>query len=289
MRRPAFRWISAALALAGAVAAADAQDLRRAARAADGPIRLAYPAAPNVCGTGDGILIREPDGSTMFIAGHISTSDWHRWRDGDPPCEIGDVMVRMRPDGDGWGDVQIAVGAHAFAAQGPETAEPGTADAERARNAPRDLGVYTGQEAADFLLAAARVADRRDARRLILAAAIAADAEIWPELLEMARDRTLASRVRESAIHWLGRRAAREAVDELGGIVRDRTETDRIREAAVFALSQLPEDQAIPILIDLVRTYDDPRVVNRALFWLADFDDPRAVAVFEEILGGPGP
>lgn len=258
--------VALALALAGAATTARGQALPEA----DGAVRLAYPAASSVCGTGDGILIREPDGSTMFISGHLSTRDWHGWRADDPPCRTGDVTVRMtRADGR-WGDVRITVG-------GPVDSGPDDV---------RDLGFFAGQDAADLLLDAARRSDGRAARDLLLAAAVAGDAVIWPGLLALARDRSLASRIRESALHWLGRQAAREAVDALGGIVRDRTEEDRIREAAVFALSQLPDDQAIPLLIDVVRTSDDARVVNRALFWLADSEDPRALALFEQILTG---
>ncbi|MGK7311312.1 MAG: HEAT repeat domain-containing protein [Candidatus Longimicrobiales bacterium M2_2A_002] len=283
------RWIGVALATAGAASTAGGQTLAEIARAADGLVELAYRAASNVCGTGDGVLIREPDGSTMFVAGRVSHADWRSSRDGDPPCRSGDVRIRMRPAGDGgWTDVGLTVGG---SGRERDDARGGTAGgrgagAERGPGAPRQLGFVAGQEAADFLLDAARRSDRRAARDLILAAAIAADAEIWPGLLAMVRDRSLPSRVREAALHWLGRRAAREAVAELGGIVRDRTEDDRIREAAVFAISQLPDDQAIPMLVDVVRTMDDPLVVGRALFWLAEFDDPRAVGLFEEILAG---
>lgn len=260
------RWIGVSLALAGASTARGQQlDLR----GGDGPVRFAYPTASNVCGTGDGILIREPDGSSMLVSGHLSTRDWQDWRVGDPPCRIGDATVRMVRVQGRWTDVRLAVG-------GAGEPEPGD----------RDLGYFAGQDAADALLDAVRSSGGRAARSLLLAAAVAGDAIIWPELLELARDRSLETRLRESALHWLGRQAAREAVAALGGIVRDRTEDDKIREAAVFALSQLPEEQAIPILIDVVRSTDDPRVVNRALFWLAEFDDPRATAVFEEILVG---
>jgi hypothetical protein len=267
------RRIGAALALAGAASIltggtpAAGQDLEAAARGAEGSVQLSYPAADNVCGAGDGVLIQEPDGSTMFVSGRATSRDWRRWREGRLPCETGDVTVRMRRDSGGWADVRLAVGAPASDADGV-----------------RDLGYVTGQAAADFLLAAARASDSRSSHDLVLAAAIAGDAEIWPELLDMARDRALNTRTRQAALHWLGRRAAREAVAGLGGIVRDRTEDDEIRETAVFALSQLPDDQAIPLLIEVVRTMDEPRVVNRALFWLAEFDDPRAVGLFEEIL-----
>ena len=279
-----------ALAIAGAASAADGQSLAEAARAADGPVALAYPAASNVCGAGDGILIRELDGSTVFVTGRMSHGDWRSWRDGDPPCRTGDVRVRLRPAGDGWTDVGVTIGGPDRDASGAAGRPAGdrSAEAGAGTGEPRQLGFVAGQEAADFLLDAARRSDPDAARSLVLAAAIAADAEIWPELLAMARDRSLPSRARQTALHWLGRRAAREAVAGLGGIVRDRTEDDRIREAAVFAISQLPDDEAIPMLVEIVRTMDDPRVVNRALFWLADFDDPRAVAVFEEILAPSG-
>ncbi len=277
----AHRWIGAALLVGAASIAAGAsspltgqepaRDLERMARDADGTVRLVFPAADNVCGTGDGILIRELDGSTMFVSGRMTVSDWRRWRAGDAPCDTGDVQLRMTRDGSGWRGVRIAVG------QAPD------------ESAARDLGYVTGQTAADFLLTEARRAESRAGRDLIMAAALARDAEIWPTLLDMARDRSLTNRTRQAALHWLGRRAAREAVAGLGGIVRDRTEDDEIREAAVFALSQLPDDQAIPLLIEVVRTMDEPRVVNRALFWLAEFDDPRAVGLFEEILTPPAP
>jgi hypothetical protein len=273
MRTRVYRWIGLALAAAGAAAAAEGQELERLARAANGTVTFAYPAAANVCGTGDGVLIREPDGSTTFISGRLSSHDWRAWRSGDPPCRTGHARVRMTRSHGGWTGIRVAVGADGHD-DGPRT---------------RHLGYFTGQDAADFLLAAAVRSDTRAARELILAAAIADDAVTWPMLLAMARDRTLASATRRSAMHWLGRQAAREAVDALGGILRDRTEADEIREAAIFALSQLPDDQAVPILIHVVRTMgDDPRLVNRALFWLAGFDDPRAVAVFEEILAAPG-
>lgn len=281
------RWIGAALAIAGAASASDAQTLTRDARDATGPIVLAYPAAPNVCGTGDGILIRDLDGSTMFVSGHLSHTGGRSWRDGEPPCRTGDVRVWMRRSGTGWADVGIAVGGTARRpGTGPGQAGVTPSGAERSDGPATELGSFTGQEAADFLLDAARRSDGKAARQLILAASIAADAEVWPELLAMARDRSLPSRLRESAIHWVGRRAAAEAVEGLGGIVRDPTEEDRVRQAAVFAISQLPDDQAIPMLIDVVRTMDDARVVSRALFWLAEFDDPRAVGLFEEILTG---
>jgi hypothetical protein len=257
----------AALALAGAPAGVAGQELAR--RVADaGPAHsFSFPSRPGVCGAGDGILVRESDGSTMFLSGRWSRDRYEGLRTGEEPCETGEVVVtgRVRTGG-GYDNVDLDIRSRPATGAGY-------------------LGSFSAAESARFLLDAARRSDGRTARDLILAAALA-DAETWPGLLELARDRSLARSTRRSAIHWLGRRAAREAADALGGIVRDRTEDDEIREAAVFGLSQLPDDEGVPILIDLARTSRDARVRSRALFWLADSEDPRALSLFEEILTG---
>jgi hypothetical protein len=40
----------------------------------------------------------------------------------------------------------------------------------------------------------------------------------------------------------------------------------------------------VPILIRIAKTNKDPEIRRRALFWLGQSDDPRALALFEEIL-----
>ena len=59
-----------------------------------------------------------------------------------------------------------------------------------------------------------------------------------------------------------------------------------MREHAVFALSQLRHDEGVPILIRVARTNRDPSIRRKALFWLGQSDDPRALGLFEEILTG---
>ncbi|MBW3553508.1 MAG: hypothetical protein KY466_08360 [Gemmatimonadetes bacterium] len=261
------RAVAGALLLAAAAGPAAAQDLASLVRSAErDPIVFGFPARPGVCGAGDAILIREPDGSSMFLSGRMSRGDWRRWRDEDHPCEVGDVVVEAIRTGGTLTDVRVRVGR-------PD-ATAGVAL----------LGLVTGQAAADYLLAAAETAAERDARALILASALAGDAVRWPGLLRLAKDRRLPSGTRKAAVHWLGREAAAETARELGGLVRDRTEADEIREAAVFAVSQLPREKAVDLLIDVVRTVPDARVRSRALFWLAEMDHPRAIALFEEIL-----
>jgi HEAT repeat protein len=66
--------------------------------------------------------------------------------------------------------------------------------------------------------------------------------------------------------------------------MNDDDEDREVRESAVFALSQLPREEGVPILIRAARTNRDPKVRRQALFWLGQSEDPRALALFEEIL-----
>jgi HEAT repeat protein len=57
-----------------------------------------------------------------------------------------------------------------------------------------------------------------------------------------------------------------------------------VREQAVFALSQRPREEGIPALINIVRTNRDPEIRKKALFWLGQSNDPRALDLIEELL-----
>jgi HEAT repeat protein len=85
-------------------------------------------------------------------------------------------------------------------------------------------------------------------------------------------------------VFWLGQAAAVEVTRELGSLVADDDEEMEVREHAIFALSQRPREEAVPALIRVFRTSDEPRLKKRALFWLADTGDERAIALIEEIL-----
>src|SRR3989440_12415457 len=50
------------------------------------------------------------------------------------------------------------------------------------------------------------------------------------------------------------------------------------------ALSQLRRDEGVAALIRIARTHASPSVRKKALFWLGQSDDPRAIALFEELL-----
>jgi HEAT repeat protein len=57
-----------------------------------------------------------------------------------------------------------------------------------------------------------------------------------------------------------------------------------VREQAVFALSQRPHDEGVPALIQIATSHHDPEIRRKALFWLGQSGDPRAIDVFERIL-----
>ena len=121
-------------------------------------------------------------------------------------------------------------------------------------------------------------------RQAIFAATLADAGEIWPRLLQLARNRELPREARTNAVFWLGQEAATAATNGLRELI-DSQEEIEIREQAVFALSQRPADESVTALIALVKRENvDPRIKKKALFWLGQKDDPRVLALFEEIL-----
>lgn len=92
------------------------------------------------------------------------------------------------------------------------------------------------------------------------------------------------SYVREQALFWLGQKAGDKQAAE---VIHDAAlhDSDRaVKEHAVFALSQLPHDQGIPLLIELAKNNADPAVRKRAMFWLGQSHDPRALDFIAGIL-----
>ncbi len=127
-------------------------------------------------------------------------------------------------------------------------------------------------------------APRNASAAAILPAMIARDVAVWPELVEMARDRRLDEDVREQAVFWLGQEVA-----DAGGREPEAGDDDQeadVREAAVFALSQRSEDESVPRLMEVARTSHHSNVRRSAVFWLSQTDDDRVIDFFEEILRG---
>jgi HEAT repeat protein len=157
----------------------------------------------------------------------------------------------------------------------------------RGRDRVTDLGMVAAPDAADYLLTLGKSLSGKAGREALFPATLADSAVVWPVLLEISKDRNRPRETRKNAIFWLGQAAGDAATEGLGEIVYDTSGDGEVRESAIFALSQLSGEAGVPILIDIVRTHPDPSLKKKAIFWLGQSDDPRVVALFEELLVKP--
>jgi len=88
-------------------------------------------------------------------------------------------------------------------------------------------------------------------------------------------------------VFWLGQAAGDAATRGLTDLVDDTSVAVEVKESAVFALSQRPRDEGVPALIRIARTHRNPELRRKAIFWLGQSEDPRALALFEELLAKP--
>lgn len=145
-----------------------------------------------------------------------------------------------------------------------------------------DLGEVPAAQAMQFLMQVAATADSRPARDAIFPALIAEGPAPDAQLLAIAKDDSRPRDVRSQATFWLSQSASDRATAGLQELIDDPESA--VREQAVFALSQRPNDESVPALIRLARTHRDPTVRRRAVFWLGQKRDPRAISYFEELL-----
>jgi hypothetical protein len=244
------RTIGSILSLLALPGALSAQTLaQRIAALGEGHLRLSFAAREGVCGGSHGITISD------------QSDDWV----GD--CERGPVRVSLRVQGGRLTEAHTHVGGRWRAA------EAGTVD----------LGTLSARSAAADLLA---LAERSDAGGddLISAATLADSAIVWPTLLRLARAPAVPLETRRQAVFWLGQAAGEAAVRGLDSIAVDSSGDLEVRKQAVFALSQRPAEEGVPALIRIARTNRHPELRKAALFWLGQSEDPRALALFEEIL-----
>ena len=261
----------AALILAaalGAAAPAWGQTLaQRIARAPDGVVHLSYAARNGVCGNGEGSISFDCAGGDCGRHRVNSGSDW---ASDSCPCETGPVRLAL--------EVSHGSVLHLRAYVGGRW---------RAGVAATDLGAVPAAAAAAWLLALAREGDQPAARDAVFPAVLADSVTVWPDLVRLARDEDVSRHTREQAVFWLAEAAGEAAVKDLTALVGDDTLDRDVREHAVFALSQEPKEVGVPALIQIARTNRDPEVRKKAFFWLGQSNDPRAVALFEEVLTRP--
>ena len=236
----------------------------RVARAPDGEVRLSFGVREGICGIGESAIRDVRHGSTY---GNFTVRDGEGSWEAD--CEPGPARIALTKRGGEITRLRVFVGG-------------------RWRDTPAtDLGTVSAPEAARWLVDVARRSDNKAGEKAVFASTIADSAEVWPELLRLARDEDVSRGTRRSAVFWVGQAAGDAATAGLDSLVDDRDADLEVREQAVFALSQRPRDEGVPILIRLARTSQSPSIRKKALFWLGQSEDPRALALFEEILTKP--
>lgn len=262
---------AASLVLVVAVPASAQSLARRVEQAAPGTIRFSFAAQPGVCGDGESILrFDDAEPGRVGVVRGRNLRSAARWRGDDPwpdSCVFGPVIVTLDVRDRRFEAADVRVGDRAGLSGATE------------------LGHVPAQEAVDYLLEqVVRRAGTRAAQEVLLAAVLADSAEAWPALLDIGRDGTIPSDVRQNAIFWVGQAAADRATEGLSDLAGDDAEDIEVRKHALFALSQQRRDVGVPALIDIARTSSEPELVRTALFWLGQSRDDRALALFREIL-----
>ena len=240
---------------------------RRVASAPDGTVRFSYAAKPGVYGNGRNRISWDcRDGNCR----HNQSYDWEDHDDWNTPCDSGPVRVALSKRDGKVSDLRLYVGGE-----------------WRTSTTATDLGVIGTKEATNYLLALALRDDSRASEKAIFASILADSVTIWPDLLKIAKKEEASRKVRRSAVFWLGQAAGDAATRGLTDLVDDKSADREVRETAVFALSQRPHDEGVPALIAIARKNPDPELRRKAIFWLGQSEDPRAISLFEELLTKP--
>jgi len=252
----------AALFVVVTSAPSSAQPLsQRIARVADGTVRMSFAARPDLCGRGTSIS-RGSRGTMTWGDRYSRDVEW------DIDCDNGPVRVVL--------DVR----AHEIA-----TLRTYVGGRWRApREGTVDLGTVGARDAATFLLSLADTLEGSAGREAIFPATLADSATVWPSLVRLARSDARPRETRRQAVFWLSQLAEGAVTPSLDSLARDGAVDRDVREQAVFALSQRPRDEGVPALIRIARSSHDSEVRRKALFWLGQSGDPRAIALFEEML-----
>jgi len=259
------RTMSVALAALTVASVAPAQSIAsRVARVSNGTIRMSYTVKPGICGSGNSIWHNGGRGRTTW--GY----NWNNSRDVeyDIDCSTGPARVVLDRRNGEITDLRFYVGGRWRPAGGDVV----------------DLGMVPAREAADYLVSLAQTERGSMGEKAVIPATVADSADIWPALIKIARNPDVPRSTRTASVFWLGQAAGDAATRGLNDVVGDNGVDREVRESAVFALSQRPRDEGVPALIAVARTNKDPEIRKKALFWLGQSHDPRAIDLFEELL-----
>ncbi len=202
----------------------------------------------------------DPSQSVALLASYVSARD----RLGD--SMVSAISVQAGPAAD------EAIDRFAASGQPPSLRE--RAVSVMARRGPHGFEALKKIVAAD--------PDERVRERAVSALASSNEPGASDVLLSVARTNA-DSRLRAQAVGALARKHTPQTADILAGIAESDTDRD-VRRRAISALHSLPDDEGVPTLIRMAKTARDPEVRKQSMSSLAQSRDPRALALFEEIL-----
>jgi len=231
----------------------------------DGTVQLLFASKPGTCGDGRTFISTggsdEEGNQTTFMQtsrGFNTNHGSNNYR--SRKCDEGPVRVVLSVENGNVVEVETFVGK----------VPDGAATTVSAR-----AGV-------DYLLGLAERGSERVGKHAILPVILADSVEPWPRMLQIAKNTNVDTDVRKSTIFWLSQAAGDKATQGLKSLLSD--EDTEVKKSAVFALSQLRGEESVTALIDVVKTSKDREVRKSALFWLGQKNDPRVLALFEDIL-----
>lgn len=207
------------------------------------------------------------------------------WLTGVDPAQSVALLASFVPARDRLGDSMIsAIGVHAgpaadealnrFAAPGQPLTLRQRAVSSMSRRGPQALEALKKMVASD--------PDERIRERAVNAIANSREPGAADILVSTARTAP-DSRVRAQAVGALARERTAQIPDVLARIAESDPDRE-VRRRAISALHSLPDDQGVPALIRIAKTSQDPEIRRQSMSSLSQSRDPRALALFEEIL-----
>lgn len=103
-------------------------------------------------------------------------------------------------------------------------------------------------------------------------------------LLGLARDPSQGIEMRKQALFWAGQSGV--SISELTGLYASVAD-QAMQEQLIFVYSQRDEPAAVDKLIDIAKRDPNPDLRKRALFWLGQSEDSRAVQALQDIIEQP--
>jgi hypothetical protein len=239
-----------------------AQDVASSvSRVREGEVRLTFPLRPGVCGHGSNVRYSGRNNFNNFDNRRSLDVEY------DVECDPGPGrLVIVRREGETTA-LRFYVGGR-----------------WRASSTAMDLGMVSARAAVDYLVRLIETNDGKPGREAIFPVTLVDSVTIWPSLMRVARSDGRPRSTREQATFWLGQLAEEPATRGLSELAGDAAVDREVRESAIFALSQRRDAEGVPSLINIVRTSRDPELRKKALFWLANSKDPRALDLIEELL-----